>query len=442
MNKNYQEFYWHTLDNAAKLYSCVSTDAITNVFRFSALLTEPVRPDVLERALDAALEELPFFRVKMRRGLFWYYFETNFAKPQVREEYAFPCSRMDRSANRCYLFRVTYLDRHIHLEMFHALADGNGAIVLFKSVLYHYLRELYPDAVPSGLRLYQDQTSLKAMEENSFARYVRSTPDMLRKAERAFHVDGVRMFRGEMRVIQGYCSVKSVLGLAKGMGVTLTVYLSGLMAYAVYTQYQRHSHGKGPIIISVPINLRNLYDSDTVRNFFACINLKFAPENFALHSGDDLFSRFVQEAARQLKEGQTAEALSAQFSQNVKAEQNPLLRVVPLALKNPVLRYLFRRNEKGQTCTVSNMGRMDLPEEMRPFFERFEVVLPATPAQPVKLGLVSYGDVLACSFSSRIEETDIQRFFLRFLQEQGVEITIGCNEVTENEALQQMPDEH
>lgn len=442
MNRNYQEYYWHTLDNAAKLYSCVSTDAITNVFRISAMLTEPVQPEVLERALNATLDELPFFRVKMRKGLFWYYFETNFAKPLVREDRTFPCTRMERTANNCYLFRMVYLGCHVHFEVFHALADGNGAIIFLKSVLYHYLRELYPEQIPSGLHLYQDHSSFKAMEENSFAQYVRHTPDMIRKAERSYHVDGVRMFRGEMRTIQGYCSAKAVVKLAKEKGVTLTAYLAGLTAYAIYTQNQRHSRNHQPIIINVPINLRNLYDSDTIRNFFACINLRFNVESFSLLSAESLFDFFVQEAARQLKEGQTPEALSVQFSQNVKAEQNPLLRVVPLVLKNPVLRHMFRRNEKGQTCTVSNMGRVELPEEMQPFFKRFEVILPATPSQPIKLGLVSYGDVLACSFSSRIEETDIQRFFLRFLQERGVEITVGCNEVTENEILQQMPDEH
>ena len=123
------------------------------------------------------------------------------------------------------------------------------------------------------------------------------------------------------------------------------------------------------------------------------------------------------------------------------SKQHLLLRAVPLVLKNPVLRYMFRRNEKGQTCTVSNLGRVELPEQMRPFVRRVEVVLSATPSQPVKLGLVSYGDLLACSFSSRIEETDIQRFFFRFLREQGANITVGCNEVTEDDVLQQMPSE-
>ncbi len=441
MNRNYQEFYWHTLDNAAKLYSCVSTDAITNVFRISVMLSQPVQPQVLEQALAKALEELPLFRVKMRKGFFWYYFETNFAKPIVREDYAFPCARIDRSTNNCYLFRMNYLGCHLHFEVFHALADGNGAIVFLKTVLYHYLKALYPQQIPAGLVLYQDLPSLRAMEENSFVKYVQKTREMVRRMQRSFHVEGVRMFPGEMRVIQGYLSAGEILKLARAKGVTLTAYLAALMGYSIYTQNQRHTKNTCPIVVNVPINLRNLYDSDTMRNFFACINIRFDTDHLAVCEQKGLFDCFLEQAARQLKEGQTPQALSAQFSQNVKAEQHLLLRAVPLVLKNPVLRYMFRRNEKGQTCTVSNLGRVELPEQMKPFVRRVEVVLSATPSQPVKLGLVSYGDLLACSFSSRIEETDIQRFFFRFLREQGANITVGCNEVTEDDVLQQMPSE-
>ena len=131
---------------------------------------------------------------------------------------------------------------------------------------------------------------------------------------------------------------------------------------------------------------------------------------------------------RQLLEGQKTERLSEQMARNVTAERNPAMRAVPLFLKNPVLNYMFLRNEKGQTSTVSNMGRITLPEELQPFVRRLEVLVPATYSQNIKLGLVSCGDVLACSFTSRIEETDVQRFFFRFLREQGLDIRLGCNE--------------
>lgn len=427
MNANYREYYWHTLDNAAKLYSCVSTENISNVFRISAMLSEPIQPEPLHQALEETLEEIPFFRVKMRKGFFWYYFETNYSKSLLREDNSPPCARMERSSNRGYLFRLTYLKRHIHFEVFHALADGNGAIIFLETLLYRYLRALHPQEIPSGLAVRQDTPSLKALEENSF---IHHTPPpkgsgIPAKVAKAFHIDGVRTFRGGIKIIQGYCSAKAVVKLARAEGVTLTAYLTALLAFSIYTQNYQYSRRDRPIIINVPINLRNLYESSTLRNFFACVNISFHPQ------GENLpFGAFLKEAARQLEEGQKEEKIAEQIRRNVTAEKNPAMRAVPLFLKNPVLNYMFLRNDKGQTCTVSNMGRISFPEELNPFIERLEVIVPATFSQSVKLGIVSYGDVLACSFSSRIEETDIQRYFFRFLREQGIEITLGCNEAS------------
>lgn len=434
MNENYREYYWHTLDNAAKLYSCVSTENITNVFRISAMLSEPVQPDQLQLALEKTMEEIPFFRVKMRKGFFWYYFETNYSKPIIREDQTLPCTRMDRVSNHGYLFRLSYLGRHIHFEVFHALADGSGAIIFLQTLLYRYLRAIYPEKIPSGLSMRQDSPSLKAMEENSFVHHT-SAPKgsgIPSKVVKAFHIDGVRTFHGGMKVIQGYCSAKEIVRLARAEGVTLTAYLTALLAFSIYTQNYQYGRRDRPIIVNVPINLRNLYESSTMRNFFACVNLEFHPRQ------DNLpFQSFLREAANQLEEGQKTERLSEQISRNVTAERNPAMRVVPLFLKNPVLNYMFLRNEKGQTCTVSNMGRINLPEALKPYVQRIEVIIPATYSQTIKLGLVSCGDVLACSFTSRIEETDIQRFFFRFLREQGVEIQIGCNEAADGEEPRQ-----
>jgi len=425
VNENYQEYYWHTLDNAAKLYSCVSTENITNVFRISVKLAEEIQPEILQTALEETLEEIPFFRVKMRKGFFWYYFETNFTKPRVQEDESLPCSPMDRSKNKGYLFRLYYHSCHIHFEVFHALTDGNGAVIFLQTLLYRYLRGLYPDKIPSGLTVRQDTPSLKAMEENSFMHHT-SAPKgsgIPAKVVKAFHIDGVRTFRGGMKIIQGFCSAKKAVSLARSEGVTLTVYLTALLAYSIYSQNYQYGRRDKPIVINVPINLRNLYGSSTMRNFFACVNLSFQPveENLPFRS-------FLEETMKQMQDGQKEEKLAEQISRNVTAERNPAMRAVPLFLKNPVLNYMFLRNEKGQTCTVSNMGRIVLPQDLAPFVQRMEVIIPATYNQNVKLGLVSCGDVLACSFSSRIEEKDIQRFFFRFLREQGLELSLGCNE--------------
>ena len=63
--------YWERLDNAAKIVPAVSDSRGSNVFRVSAVLTDEVDPELLEKALARALKLVPAFAVKLHRGLFW-----------------------------------------------------------------------------------------------------------------------------------------------------------------------------------------------------------------------------------------------------------------------------------------------------------------------------------------------------------------------------------
>ncbi len=76
----------------------------------------------------------------MRRGLFWYYFEENTQIPQVQRENTYPCRYLDPHGNQRFLFRVSYYERRINLEVFHALTDGLGAVNFLKSLTRRYLQ--------------------------------------------------------------------------------------------------------------------------------------------------------------------------------------------------------------------------------------------------------------------------------------------------------------
>ena len=145
MNENFQTFYWSKLDNVAKLYALVSSSKATNVFRLSVKMKEVVQAELLSEAVMAALIEMPSFSVRLRNGFFWYYFDMNLQKPRIRKEYTYPCSKMTKFTNNNYLFSITYYEKMIHLEVFHALADGAGATQFLKVIIYYYLKRLYPD---------------------------------------------------------------------------------------------------------------------------------------------------------------------------------------------------------------------------------------------------------------------------------------------------------
>lgn len=89
-----KEQTWMRLDNAAKIYPASMRRDWMAMFRLSATLVEPVEPEVLRAALARTLARFPWFAVRLRRGMFWYYLEHNDAPPIVEEDVCNPCMPM------------------------------------------------------------------------------------------------------------------------------------------------------------------------------------------------------------------------------------------------------------------------------------------------------------------------------------------------------------
>lgn len=67
--------FWHTLDNAAKIFPAIITREVTSVIRVSAKLTEPVKIDAFRKAVLKAEGRFPYYLMQLRKGFFWYYLE-------------------------------------------------------------------------------------------------------------------------------------------------------------------------------------------------------------------------------------------------------------------------------------------------------------------------------------------------------------------------------
>ena len=141
---------WYRLDNAGILYSALQREEYSAIYRFSALMTEPVRPAALQNAIDRVLPRFPSFAVRIRRGLFWYYLEPNTAPgPFLKADVANPCQPVRFREDNGWLVRFYYYRNRISLEVFHALSDGAGALTFFRTLLAEYLRQT-GISVPAG----------------------------------------------------------------------------------------------------------------------------------------------------------------------------------------------------------------------------------------------------------------------------------------------------
>ena len=163
---------WYRLDNAGILYSALQREEYSAIYRFSALMTEPVRPAALQNAIDRVLPRFPSFAVRIRRGLFWYYLEPNTAPgPFLKADVANPCQPVRFREDNGWLVRFYYYRNRISLEVFHALSDGAGALTFFRTLLAEYLRQTGLD-IPAGNGVLDlAEPPRKEELEDAYARY-------------------------------------------------------------------------------------------------------------------------------------------------------------------------------------------------------------------------------------------------------------------------------
>lgn len=416
-----QQLAWDKLDNTANLFPVIATEDMTNVYRISVTLIEEIDRILLQEALNRILPQFLIFRMRLRMGAFWYYFEENTRPaPIVREEYSSPGAYIDKSRNNHYMFRVTYYQCRINLEVFHALTDGAGGIIFLKELVYQYLRLKYPEL----LEVEKDKISSGIFldKEDSYLKNFKKAHSKVYKSERALTLKGEKLSKGEMGVVHGYMPVDQLKVAGKKYGVTINQYLVGVFVYCVYKEYLKEQPSKVPISCCVPVNLRPYYDSHTMKNFFAMVSAVFKPEK-ELYT----FCEVMEIVAESLREQITPENLNNIMSYNVSNEKNWILRAVPLVIKNAVMKRVYGVSAKATSATVTNIGNIELREPYRKYVEHFYTTLSMSKGQNMKGGICSYNGILTFTFSSILTDLSIQKRFFQIIAKDGVSVAVESN---------------
>lgn len=420
---------WMRLDNAAKIYPASMRRDWMAMFRLSATLAEPVDPEVLSAALARTLKRFPWFAVRLRRGMFWYYLEHNDAPPILEEDVRNPCMPMRAKNSRGYAFRVRYYGNRIAVEIFHVLTDGTGGLCFLKTLVAEYLTLRYGVSIPRGGDILDcDAPPDPGEMEDGFlacageATRSRSEPD-------SFHLKGTRERDGFIHVTTGMLPVEALKARAAEKGVSLTVYLTAVLILAFDAiQRRRHPLHRAkrlkPVKICVPVNLRRFFPTKTLRNFANYVNPGIEP-SYGVYTFDEVLEIVTHQMGMEL----TPKVLGAKFTTNVRSEQNAVLRVTPLFLKDLAMRAAFYMTGDKKTATCfSNLGNAALPEEMALFVTRMEFMLGPLSRNPVAIGTLSYGGTMYINITRTIRESELEREFFTRLVKLGLPVKIQSNE--------------
>lgn len=417
---------WVRLDNAAKIYPAASGKHWSNVFRQSATLTENIDVEILRSALEVIVKRFPSIAARLRKGAFWYYLEQVGQAPQIREEYSYPLAFMSKREMRSCAFRVIVYKNRIAVEFFHSLTDGNGAMIFLKNLLAEYIEQKYREKIPFEEGIV-DRTMAPTEEEleDSFLKYSGKVSSG-RRDTNAWHMYGESEIGGMLNLVCFKADVNKALELAHSYNSTLTVFMSAVMMKALLNlqnEKEPNNTHKARIKLLIPVNLRPLFGSKTLRNF-AMYTVPEADPRLGEYSLEEICEIIKHKMGAEF----TKKHMSSVIATNVKDERNPLLRIVPLPIKNLVMKAVFNSvGEKKSCLTLSNIGRVKLPDSMKKYITRFDFILGVQAEAPYNCGMLSYEDTLYINFIRNIRDAELEKHFFALLQELGLEVAVQSN---------------
>ena len=426
MKKEKNDLRWVRLDNAAKIYPAARRRNWSNVYRQSVTLREAVDTSVLKSALDVTVKRFPSIAARLRRGAFWYYLQQVESAPEISEEYSYPLVYMNqREMSRCALRVIAYGNR-IAVEFFHALTDGTGALIFLKNLVAEYLEQRHGIEIPTEHGILDRRAAPTDEElEDCFLKHAGPVPAS-RRDTNAWHMYGDNEKDGFLHMTCMKLPVKDMLELSHRYGVTMTVFTSAAMMMALLNLQREKTpevKRQKPIKLLIPINLRQLYNAKTLRNFAMYTIPELDPR-----LGDYTIEEICTVVKHKMGLEFTPKHMSRVIATNVNDERNPLVRLIPLPIKNAVMKAIFDSVGERKSClSLSNLGQVKLPEIMYPYVERFDFILGVQADAPYNCGMLSYGDTVYINFIRNIRDAELERHFHAVLRDLGIPVTVESN---------------
>ncbi|MCH2176196.1 MAG: hypothetical protein MK193_10765 [Lentisphaeria bacterium] len=418
---------WFKPDNAGIIFSALTSKHLINTFRLSVTLKEPVQLDKLQESLKEITPYFPGFQVNLKRGFFWHFFERCKQFPRVELDGQEPCIFFNAKRRGSFPFRIRIYHCRIALEVSHAITDGTGAIEFLNSLTCRYLEKRYQLPINCIEKLSSQQLD-PAYWEDSFSKYYKGKFHEPHKEPKAFQLPFPNAKGQHYWITTGYINSQELYKIAKSHGVSVGVYLTSVYLYTLQDlQEELHQSGYGkkkPIRLDFPVNLRTLFPSKTRHNFFLPLHPVIYP---AL--GHYTFEEIIHEVQCLVKLQLTPKYFMPMIGRNVAAAKQQFLKHIPLFIKAPVMRKIYRQNALQATSgSISNLGRVQIGESYQKYIEHYDFIPSYPNSRGVSCGIISYQNVCAITFGKSIQETLVERNFFGFLVRAGCQLKIDSNQ--------------
>jgi NRPS condensation-like uncharacterized protein len=412
---------WIKLDNAAKIYPPVTRGELTSVFRITAILNSPVKIATLQKAVSLTYKLFPSFSVELRHGIFWYYMEYNNEPPRILLDEGTQCQAFPNGKKGEVMYRILVRSNRISVEFLHTITDGGGAMMFFKMLLNTYagiisenkeVKPIFPDThILSPVNDTRDQ--FREYSKKKFPHPVKLT--------KAWHLPYRLRERPRFRTLSFSIPTDRLIEAAKEHNASVSEFL--VSVYLISLQDLRNMQKKGShhLRVQVPIDLRRRFNVETVRNFSV-----FVMPELDLRMGQYSFNEIIQEVKIAVGLMASDKRLTKIISRNVSKEKNPVIRIIPLVLKQVVLRIAYNSFGISQYSGVlTNLGRIDITPEGQQLLNAV-LVVPPPPHKRIKVscGVATLGNNTVITFGSITGEKSLERTFVKYMTGNGVPVKL------------------
>ena len=410
---------WYPLDNAAKVYPLSMSHRQMSVFRLSIYMDAPIAPELLQVALDFTIKRFPFFATTIKRGFFWHYIDSTKTRFAVEPETYLPCASMNVSLTGSKSFRVLYYKDRISVEFFHILTDGTGGMVFLKTLAAEYLRLMGRDIPCEDGVLNIDETPDASESADDFAGSVSGRRHSGFVDKPALQMDGRLSSVSPCRIIHFEMNSEELRSLARSRGASVTALMVSMMFIACKASMERQH---GVINIQVPVNMRNYFGSRTLRNFSLYCGIKLELEE--IHGLDSVLPRVVE----QLRESVSRANMQEMMNGAVKLVRS--LRLIPLFIKAPVAKLVYGfLGERVFTTTLSNLGVVELPEDMESCVRKMDFVLGTVSINRAACSMVTCGGRAVFSIAKLTADPSFEERIYALLTENGITPIVSGSEL-------------
>lgn len=395
----------YKIDSVSNLYPAMGG----YVFRLCAVLREDIDAALLRRAVRHVAPQFPIMCSHLERTFMSYVHVAatdldvvSYGEPPIHSPDMFDTEKPS--------FRLYVRGKRLAMDVFHGNADGAAAVTFLKALTTAYC--CFAAGVPAPPAIVPKAEVL----EDPYKQYYKpaKAASLLEKESYRMRLPVPKNGGFYVRFSSFSMQVSDIKPVTKPHGCTVNDFLCAAVYFAILRATDAEKSGL-PVTISVPLDLRTFYGSQTQRNFAFYINVR-------LHASEcaNDFVRAMQSVHSQVRAAAAEKGVRAGVATTYLAANNPATRLVPRAVREHAIRKVYRHVAGNSiTTTLSNLGAHTLEGPAKDMVERFEIYLGAGYGG-INTSAVGLGDEVTLCVACGSDSTVYEQALLDVLKEQGV----------------------